>query len=108
MSKGVPFFTSSAGIARTWEEDGEDVHVHAFQDCGDTLDANRAMANENDGWSMGGGKLMRRAASIPMIVWFKWLNEEGWDAFAPENSERLKRKLNDSEWAYLRTAHWRL
>ena len=38
----------------------------------------------------------------------KWLQEEGWNALDPEHSDRLMRKLNSSEYAYLRTADGQL
>jgi hypothetical protein len=47
---------------------------------------------------------MRRVAFIPNIIRDKWINEEGWDCWAPENADRLMKRLNDPDWLYLRTA----
>lgn len=103
MTNRVPLLKSEAGIQHDWvdNEDGS-YTVEAVFDCEPVLDLNKAMATANDGYSPT--RELRRAAHIPFIVWFKWLNEEGWDAFDPRNQKLLFRKLNSSDWAYLRTA----
>lgn len=104
-----PLFTSAAGIKYRWDDSQQaDGHftVHAEQDVTAMLDRNKAMANHNDGWMQGGGKMGRRLASIPNIVAQKWLVEEGLDIYDPDHSDRLMKKLNCSDWAHLRTAHW--
>jgi hypothetical protein len=70
------------------------------------IDFNKAQANHNDGWNAD--KTMRRAASIPGIIRQKWILEEGWDCALEENWDKLRQKLNSSDWRYLRTADWRL
>ena len=102
-------WTSSAGIAYKWDDSRQDegfYQVVQSQDVTPILDHNKAQANHNSGWN--GDKTMRRAATIPAIVRQKWLVEEGWDCFAQENWDKLKAKLNDSDWAHLRTAEWRV
>lgn len=102
MGDAIPLFTSSAGV--DWSmvrDDDNSLRLKAEQNATAVLDRNKAMATENDGYTKD--RTMRRVATIPAIVWLKWLNE-GWDAYAPENAGRLARKLNDNEWAYLRTA----
>lgn len=43
------------------------------------------------------------AAHIPNIIIMKWLNEDGLNFYDPAHWEGIKRKLNSSEYAYLRT-----
>lgn len=80
--------------------------VWSTQECDPLLDQNKAMANHNDGWSPS--RDLRRAGSIPLNLIEKWKHEEGFDALNPHHADKLKQKLNDSDWAHLRTAHWRV
>lgn len=68
---------------------------------GQALDNNAAARNHTTGKTRSGD--MVRAASIPASVGLKWFIEEGWWFQDPDNSERLMKKLNDPDWAYLRT-----
>jgi hypothetical protein len=53
--------------------------------------------------------LGRHIATIPNVVLVRWLNEEhargrtDLALFSKEFDEVVKRKLNDPDWAYLRT-----
>ena len=86
------------------EEDGE-VKIAASSDCSALLEQNRAkQVAGDDGWSED--KTFRRVAEIPAIVMVKWLNEEGWWALDPACADKLKQKMNDPDWRYLRTAEW--
>lgn len=97
------FFTSSAGVAYTWEDTPEGGYViHGKADHTAILDNNKMLANLNDGYTPS--REMRRVASIPMHLIYQWLQEEGWNALNPEHADRLVRKLNSSEYQYLRTA----
>lgn len=66
------------------------------------IERNKAMANHNDGWSAS--RDFRREGSIPLWLAEKWKREENVDVFAPAGREFLTRKLNDSDWAHLRTS----
>ena len=48
------------------------------------------------------------AASVPNIIIEKWLREDGVDFFNRDHWGAVKRKLNDPEWAYLRTGRGKL
>lgn len=98
---------SSSGIdhyLRT-EADGS-LHLESHQDAQPFLELNKAQYTHNDGYNPD--RTMRRVASIPNILIQKWLEEEGWDALDPANEKKLKAKLNDSQYLYLRTAPGRL
>jgi hypothetical protein len=107
MSESAPLIRTEAGIEhRIYFEDDGTMITSASQDCTAILDLNKAMATENDGYTPS--REMRRVASIPLILIYKWRTEEGWDAFNPKHADRLARKLNDPEYAYLRTAPGRV
>lgn len=95
-------------VAHWWRDNGDGTSaIVSVQEVGPALERNRAMANHNDGWSPT--RELRRAAFIPNVIRQKWLEEEGWDAYRPDiYGERLRRKLNDPDWRYLRTAEWRM
>ena len=102
-----PWFVSSCGVAHYWRPQADGgVAITSVQDTGAILDRNRAMATHNDGYSPS--RDIRRAASIPLILVAKWLQEEGWDAFDPACGDQLKKKLNDPDYLWLRTAPGRL
>lgn len=103
MSQRAPLLTTEAGIRHHvhFEADGTMV-TSAIQELDPILDRNRAMATENDGYSPS--RELRRVASIPWWLIFKWRHEEGFDALNPHHADRLARKLNDPDYAWLRTA----
>lgn len=95
-------FRSSAGIDHYTVEDEDGFRFYSEQALDPILDRNKAMANENDGYTPS--RDIRRVATIPYVIGLQWLNEEGWWFMDPDNADRLARKLNDPDWRYLRTA----
>lgn len=107
MTFRVPLLTTEAGIRHEWQDNEDGTYtVISSADCEPVIEQNKAMANHNDGYSPS--RELRRVASIPLIVAYQWLVDEGWNAFDPANADRLKRKLNDPDWRWLRTADGRL
>lgn len=95
-------------VAHYWrdEADGGGTIV-TQQDVGPALEYARAARLANSGWSPS--KELRRVAFIPQVIRDKWLNEEGWDAYRADLfPEKLAQKLNDADYAYLRTADGRV
>ena len=97
-----PLLRSAAGIRHYWRDDDSNYAVVSLQDAEPILERNRKAVTHNDGYSPS--REMRRVASIPLILVLKWLNEEGWYAFDPNARSKLKQKLNDPEYLWLRTA----
>ena len=111
MKDFTPFYRTGAGTRLYWRDDeGGGATVASVQDVAPILELNKQMATHNDGWSRDRDRLFRRVASIPVAVQLKWLTEEGWDCLSadPGCQARLRRKLNSSEYLYLRTAHFQL
>lgn len=104
MSGFKPFLAADeTGIAHYRRNNGDGTTSYlAVQDNDPILDANKAMATHNDGYSST--RELRRVASIPMQLLYHWMQTEGWDPFDPANQHKLAQKLNSNEFQYLRTA----
>lgn len=99
-------FRSAAGVDHSMIEDEGGVRFRATQEVDPILERNKAMATHNDGYTPS--RELRRVASIPFGLIYEWLVNEGWNALDPENHDRLRQKLNSSEYAHLRTADGQL
>lgn len=93
---------ANGGIAHFWKDTEDGGQIVSAQDLSSVIEANKAAYATNDGYSKT--RDLRRVAFLPEIIRQKWLNEEGWDAYDPDYSHKLMRKLNDPDWLYLRTA----
>ncbi len=77
--------------------------IETVQDVEPILERNKALQNDDaGGWSPT--RELRRAATIPDIVILKWRREDGIDVYDPDHWPAVKRKLNSSEYRWLRTA----
>lgn len=103
------------GVTHEWVDHGDgNVTVVSSQDVEPILDRNKAMQNFNDGYNKT--RDMRRAASIPNVVLMQWVNEvmehrkcDFYEAMRVINSDKfLKRKIDDGDNQYLRTAHLKI
>lgn len=108
MAEILPFLTEPNGIVREWHTNPDGTFTVVSQQHNETqiLDRNKAMATHNDGYTPS--RDMQRVASIPQLLLEHWMNVEGWNPFAPENSDKLAAKLDSSEFLWLRTAPGRL
>jgi hypothetical protein len=86
------------------DANGRDMAIEHTQDVEPILEWNKAARREEQRSDWG-----RHVARIPNVVLVKWLDEEyakGRTAvrmFSSEFDEIVQRKLQDPEWAYLRT-----
>ena len=99
--------TDAGGVTTTFEidEDGN-VLVKRSQVLAKHFDANRQAYNA---FSLSDrARDIWRMASIPAVIVEKWLNEDGINVFRKSDAERVRRKLNDPEWRWLRTAPGKL
>ena len=78
-------------------------HIHYAQDVGKTLDANREAYNDDEAKKQGIKAGWWHVAHIPDVVVLQW-RKEGIDVFNPEHTPRIKAKLADPEYRYLRTS----
>lgn len=79
--------------------------ITRVQDVEPILEENKRLMSLNDGYSPT--RELRRVASIPFIVVEQW-RAEGIDIFDKNCREAVRRKLNDPENLFLRTAPGRV
>ena len=80
------------------------LEIRTFQDVEPILNANKAKQNDSDfknGYTDSGD--MKHVASIPLILLTQWGKEHGVSPMGPEMTEIIRKKLNDPNYAYLRT-----
>lgn len=86
------------------DSNGRDMAVEHIQDVEPILEWNQRARSEEQHSDWG-----RHVARIPNVIYIRWLEEEiakgrtDLRMFTPEFDEIVKRKLQDPEWAYLRT-----
>lgn len=81
--------------------DGDKAIEEHTQDVEPILERNKRLRNEGRGFSESGD--LKRIASIPLVVVHQWL-QEGVDVFNPDHTKEVERRLNSSDWAFLRTS----
>jgi hypothetical protein len=87
-----------------FDANGKDLTIEQVQDVEPILERNALLrtAEQRSDWG-------RHVASIPNVLMVKWLNEEhargntSLRMFGEEFDLLVQRKLQDPEWAYLRT-----
>jgi hypothetical protein len=75
------------------------------QDVSAILDSNIAMANDPDKTARGIKGDLWKYASIPNVVYVKWLQEKGVDIFNRAHRKEMFRLLNSPEYKYLKTTN---
>lgn len=91
------------------DSNGRDIAIEHVQDVAPILEWNRRARGDEQRSEWG-----RHVARIPNVIYVKWLNEEhargntSLRLFTPEFDAIVQRKLDDSDWAYLRTDRPRL
>ena len=91
------------------DSNGDDLAIEHIQDVEPILQWNRQARCEEQRSDWG-----RHVARIPNVIYVRWLNEEhargnaSLRMFTPEFDLVVQRKLDDPEWAYLRTDRPRL
>jgi hypothetical protein len=86
------------------DSNGTDLAIEHVQDVAPILEWNRQSRCDEQHGDWG-----RHVARIPNVIYVKWLNEEhargntGLRLFTSEFDAIVQEKLEDPEWAYLRT-----
>jgi hypothetical protein len=86
------------------DSNGRDLAIEHVQDVAPILEWNSQARSDEQRSEWG-----RHVARIPNVVYVKWLNEEhargntSLRLFTPEFDALVQTKLDDPEWAYLRT-----
>lgn len=94
-------------IITTWkyDEPSNGAIVVRSQDIEPYLERNKKLYTADDGYSPS--RELRRVASIPAVIVEQWMRE-GVSIFDHNAQDEIRRRLNDSENLFLRTAPGRL
>lgn len=91
-------------IKETMIEQDDKLHIVREQDVTDILKNN--IRQQDDLPSMYGDAKFRKVGSIPFVVAEQWMKECGAPIASKEFNEYAKKKLRDSNYAYLRVKKW--
>lgn len=86
------------------DSNGEDLAIETVQDVEDIIEWNKEARRDEQKSDWG-----RHIARIPNVIYIRWLDEEhargrtDLRPFTKEFDEIVQKKLEDPEWAYLRT-----
>lgn len=98
-------YDSLAGIAtyHHYDDATDTTGIERVQDVGSFIEHNKRLQNNPNYKQNGMKKEFLHVAHIPNIIIEKWLKEEGINVFKKQDRERVRKKLNDPDWKYLRT-----
>ena len=110
MTKRILDHDAFTGITtyHSYDHGTKQTTIERVQNIAPILDRNKALYNDGDYKQKTMKDSFWHAAHIPMIVIEKWRNEEGIDVFNPEHINKVRAKLNSSEYQYLRTSTGRI
>ena len=102
---------TGVSIFHTYDPNTKRTTIENVQDADPFLEFNKSIANMESGGAMGLNMRSKRqikkgwwhVASVPIGVQYKWLKDYGVDMHNKDHQPRVKKLLNDPEWAYLRT-----
>lgn len=102
-------FNPLTGLWTYWsyDEAADETQISYEQDVEPLIEQNKRLYNDA-GHFRGENNDFWHVATIPAGVQMKWLVEEGIDVWKPDDWPAVKRKLNDPEYRYLRTGHFRV
>lgn len=99
-------FDQSNGLKTYHEYDysSDTTTISYEQDVEALLDHNKAKYNDGTNGYATAAREWKHVANIPAVILLKWLSEEGIDYRDKNHWEAIRRKLNSSEYLYLRTS----
>ncbi len=92
-------------MQRDWYLNVDDLTIKTTQDVEPILKRNIDFQNEHDGYTPS--KDMKYVAEIPNVIIEQW-NKEGVNFYDKNDWPEIKRRLNSSEYQYLRTGLGRI
>jgi len=82
--------------------------IESIQDVEPFIERNKKLQNEQDYSKQGIKREWWHVATIPIVIQEKWLREDGIDIYNKDHWQKVKQKLNDPDWKYLRTSLGRI
>jgi hypothetical protein len=89
------------GMTQTFIENGSHCAFKYSQDTDPVFDANKQTHLYGDGYSPS--REIKHIARVPLVIAYEWLYKHGVDILNPEHKPAVRRLLDSSEYAYLRT-----
>jgi len=92
---------------KEWFIDTPDGFQIAYeQDCEAILESNKEKQSYGAEYfkSKGAEGEYWKVASIPIVIQYKWMIEDGIDIMNRDHMPKVIQKLNDPDWRYLKTA----
>lgn len=86
------------------DDDGDTWRIRYEQDASPILDDNKS--RQTEGFDRRAD--MWHAAHIPAVTIMEWMNKHGVNIYDPNHKKGVRRLLNSSEYAHLRTNNFRL
>lgn len=77
--------------------------IETVQDVAPFLERNRVLRNDDSYSQKGIKNEWWHAATIPVVVQYKWLKDFGVDIFNNDHAQKVSQLLDSPEWAYLKT-----
>lgn len=95
------------GITTTHKGDevNKNLEQHWSQDVEPILRSNKIKRNNFDGYNSD--RSVKSVAEIPMVVLYQWMTEDNVFLYSMSPQEQhiyLRKKLNDPQWAHLKTS----
>lgn len=82
--------------------------IETIQDVDPILDMNKAAQNDESYSRHGIKNEFWHFARVPIVIQEKWLREDGIDIFNKDHWPRVRKKLNDPDYLYLKTTTGKL
>ena len=95
---------TGTGLFVSQDDNGNQIYK-TVENCQPLLDFTQEKRNNESG---NHKRDIYHKASIPASLWLEWWNEFGGNPMAPENQPRLRKKLNNPDYAKLLTKTGRL
>ena len=99
--------SEEGGVTTRFHSDGEKFHIQYTEDVEPIIKANKVAQQQiNNGYSES--RDLQHVAHIPPSVILLWMEQYGVDYNTATEMEFIKKRLNDSAWANLRTGRGQL
>lgn len=99
-------FDPNTGVTQTFIESGDRCAFKYSQDTDPVFDANKATHLYGDGYNQA--RDLKHIARIPIVIAYEWIYKHGVDIFNPDHKAGVRRLLDSSEYAHLRTGRGNL
>ena len=96
-------YDQETGVSTWFHSTDDGFTLTTEQDCEDIIELNKTKQLAGRAYHAADNE-MWRVASIPVVIQMKWLTEDGIDVMNRDHWPRVRAKLNDPDWRYLKTA----